>query len=305
VWYQKHTQWPGPGRTEGNVVGRPFLPVYVAKAGGFFFAVFGVTALLGGLAQINPVWLYGPYNPQQVTAGSQPDWYLGFLEGAVRIMPNWEISAFGHTLSLNILIPGLVVPGILFGFLAAYPFLERWVTGDGRDHNLLQRPRNHPVRTGLGVAWITAYGVLFLAGGNDLIAHRFELSINAITWTCRVLVLAAPVIAFVVTKRICLGLQRRDREAVLHGRPTGRLVRMPNGAFVDVHVPLPPERRYVLTAHEAITPIEPAPNIDDNGIPVPRGRTTRIRTALSRWMFSDRITKPTVDEYQQITSDRQ
>jgi ubiquinol-cytochrome c reductase cytochrome b subunit len=256
------------------VVGKPFLPVYVAKAGGFFFIVFGVTGLLGGLAQINPVWLYGPYRPQQVTSGSQPDWYLGFVEGAVRIMPNWEIVAFGHTLSLNLLIPGAIVPGILFGFLAAYPFLERWITGDDREHNLLQRPRNHPVRTGLGVAWITAYGVLFLAGGNDVIAYTFHLSINAITWTCRVLLFAAPVVAFVVTRRICLGLRRRDREAVLHGRATGRLVRMPNGAFAEIHAPLSPEHRHVLTAHEARTPLEPGPDTDDDGIPASRSRTT-------------------------------
>jgi ubiquinol-cytochrome c reductase cytochrome b subunit len=304
VWYQKHTQWPGPGRAEGNVVGKPFLPVYTAKAGGLFFVVFGVTALLGGLAQINPVWLYGPYHPQQVSTGSQPDWYLGFLEGAVRIMPNWEINAYGYTLSLNIAIPALIVPGILFGFLASYPFLERWVTADDREHHLLQRPRNHPVRTGLGVAWITAYGVLFLAAGNDLLAHRFHLSINAITWTCRVLFLVAPAIAFAVTKRICLGLQRRDREAVLHGRATGRLVRMPNGAFVEVHVPLPPERRHVLTAHEVITPIEPGPSTDGSGIPGPHGRTAKIRAALSRWMFSDRIAKPTTEEYRQFTGER-
>ena len=92
--YHKHTQWPGPGRTEQNVVGFPMLPVYAAKAGGFFFIVFGVLALMGGLLSINPVWRFGPYNPSQVTAGSQPDWYMGWPDGALRIMPNWESHLF-------------------------------------------------------------------------------------------------------------------------------------------------------------------------------------------------------------------
>ena len=92
--YHKHTQWPGPGRTEQNVVGFPMLPVYAAKAGGFFFIVFGVLALMGGLLSINPVWRFGPYNPSEVTAGSQPDWYMGWPDGALRIMPNWESHLF-------------------------------------------------------------------------------------------------------------------------------------------------------------------------------------------------------------------
>jgi ubiquinol-cytochrome c reductase cytochrome b subunit len=300
VWYQKHTQWPGPGRTNDNVIGKPFLPVYVAKAGGFFFVVFGVCAALGGIAQINPVWLFGPYQPHQVSAGSQPDWYLGFVEGALRIMPGWEPTVFGHPLSVSLLVPGLIVPGLLFGFLAVYPFLEKWISGDDRDHHLLQRPRNQPVRTGLGVAWITAYGVLFLAGGNDVIAHTFHLSINGITWALRVLFVVAPVVAFVVTKRICLGLQRRDRYAVLHGRETGIIVRMPDGEFVEKREPLPPQRRHVLTAHETNTPIDPGPETDENGTPRPRRRVATARATLSRWMYSDQIRKPTAEEYRQI-----
>ena len=113
VWYQKHTQFPGPGRTNENVVGYPLMPIYMAKAGGFFFVVFGTIVALAGLFQINPIWAYGPYIPDQVTAGSQPDWYVGFLDGALRLMPPIEITQFGHTLSLNLIIPAMVLAPVL------------------------------------------------------------------------------------------------------------------------------------------------------------------------------------------------
>src|SRR4249919_1054705 len=153
--YHKHTQWPGPGRTNDNVVGYPMLPVYAAKAGGFFFIVFGVTALMGAFLSINPVWKYGPYDPSKVTAGSQPDWYMGIAEGPLRIMPNWETTALGHTISWNIIIPGQVAPMVLFSMIIGWPFLEAWVTGDKREHHLLQRPRNAPTRTAFLAAMVT------------------------------------------------------------------------------------------------------------------------------------------------------
>ncbi|MTB10437.1 MAG: ubiquinol-cytochrome c reductase cytochrome b subunit, partial [Actinobacteria bacterium] len=137
VFYQKHTQFPGPGRTESNVVGFRLFPIYMAKAGGFFFVVFGITVLIAALVTINPVWMYGPYTPSQVTAGSQPDWYIGWLDGAVRLTPNWETNILGHTLSWNILIPALIVPGIMFTALGLYPWIEAWATGDKREHHLL------------------------------------------------------------------------------------------------------------------------------------------------------------------------
>jgi ubiquinol-cytochrome c reductase cytochrome b subunit len=204
--YHKHTQWAGPGRTENNVVGYPMLPIYAAKAGGFFFVVFGATALLGALVQLNPVWVYGPYDPAQVTAGSQPDWYMGWVEGAVRVMPNWESQFFGLTWSWNVLVPAVLLMGLLFAVLSLYPFVEQWVTKDQREHHLLQRPRNAPVRTAFGVAAMTAYGILWIAGGNDIIATRFNLDIYMITWFSRIGVFVLPVLAFIVTKRICIGL---------------------------------------------------------------------------------------------------
>src|SRR5690606_11580985 len=204
---QKHTQYPGGGRTDTNVVGYPALPVYVAKMTGNFFLVFGVLALMGATMAINNVWNYGPYDPSPVSAGAQPDWYMLFLEGSLRLMPGqgteWVI--FGYTLSWNILIPAVVVPGLLFTFLFVYPFIEAKVTKDDREHHVLDRPRNRPARTGLGVAFLTAFIVLALAGSNDLIATHFGLSINAITWVFRILLFVGPVFAYSVTRRICLG----------------------------------------------------------------------------------------------------
>ncbi|MGH3328676.1 MAG: cytochrome bc1 complex cytochrome b subunit [Streptomycetales bacterium] len=297
VFYQKHTQWPGPGRTNRNVVGLPLLPVYVAKAGGFFFAVFGVCALLSALVQVNPVWVYGPYNPTQVTAGSQPDWYIGFLEGTLRAMPNLETNLLGHTISWNVLVPALIVPGLFFTLLAVYPFIEAWATGDRRHHHVLDRPRNQPTRTALGVAGMTFYGLLWLGGGNDILAITFGLSINSITWAVRVLIFVGPVVAFMVTRRMCLGLQRRDRDKVLHGRESGIIKRLPHGEFVEVHEPISAERRYALTAHEVTAPLQAPPATDENGVPHPNHRIGRVRARLSRWYFADRIEKPTTEEY--------
>ncbi len=236
---QKHTQFPGPGRTERNVVGERVFPIYGAKAGGFFALVFAILALLGGLFQVNPIWLYGPYNPSQVSAGSQPDWYVGFLDGSTRLFPSWEIRLWDHTLS-PLVWPAIVMPGILFTLLAMYPFIEARLTGDTARHNLLQRPRDVPVRTALGAMAIGFYLVLWISGGNDVIAAKFDISLNAMTWIGRIGVIVVPPIAYLVAYRICLGLQRHDREVLEHGVETGIIKRLPNGAYIEVHQPLGP-----------------------------------------------------------------
>ncbi|MFH8387452.1 hypothetical protein ACH4E7_42245 [Kitasatospora sp. NPDC018058] len=200
-----------------------------------------------------------------------------------------EISLWGHTLSLNVLIPAVIVPGILFTGLALWPFFEQWVTGDKREHHLLDRPRNRPTRTAIGVASITFYGVLWLAGGNDLIATHFHLSVETLSWTLRVLAFVGPVIAFWCTKRIALGLQHRDQEKVLHGRETGIIKVSVGGKFTEVHEPLSAGERYRLTAHEVQKPLELQPDTDENGAPRPRNRSLKIRAKLSRWMFSDHV----------------
>ncbi|ACQ80145.1 Cytochrome b/b6 domain protein [Beutenbergia cavernae DSM 12333] len=290
VVVHKHTQYPGAGRSNRNVVGYPLFPVYMAKAGGFFFIVFGVLALMGGLLSINNVWNYGPYDPSPVSAGAQPDWYMLFLEGSLRLMPGQpEFVILGYTISLNVLIPAIVVPGILFTALAIWPFLEARATGDKREHHVLDRPRNVPVRTASGVAILTAFFVLILAGSNDLIATHFHLSINAITWAFRVLVFVLPVLAFMITKRICLALQRRDRELVLHGHETGRVVRFASGEYIEVHAPLNEQERWVLVAHEPSRPIEIAPAEDARGVARPGYKQDQRRQRLSNFFYADRV----------------
>jgi ubiquinol-cytochrome c reductase cytochrome b subunit len=169
LWRQKHTQFPGPGRTETNVVGSKLWPTYAAKSTGLFFGIAAVLGAMGGLLQINPVWLYGPFTPAAVSSPAQPDWYLGWLEGALRIFPAWEIRALGHAIP-NPFFPAVLLPTITFGLLYAWPFLEARLTGDREEHHLLDRARNHPVRTGIGAMALTFYTLLLLAGSNDILA---------------------------------------------------------------------------------------------------------------------------------------
>ncbi|MFI2365308.1 cytochrome bc complex cytochrome b subunit [Promicromonospora sp. NPDC019610] len=295
---QKHTQYPGGGRTDKNVVGYPALPVYVAKMTGNFFMVFGVLALMGATMSINNVWNYGPFDPSPVSAGAQPDWYMLFLEGSLRLMPGqgteWVI--FGYTLPLNVLIPAVVIPGILFTFLIVYPFLEARVTGDDREHHVLDRPRNKPARTGLGVAFLTAFIILALAGSNDLIATHFALSINAITWVFRVLFFVGPVFAYFVTKRICLGLQRKDRELVLHGHESGRIVRFATGEYIEVHTPLDEQERWLRVNYDAPAPLAIAPKTDARGVKRKGYGADKRWQGLSRFFYEDRVSPVTPAE---------
>jgi len=288
VAVHKHTQYPGPGKTNDNVVGYPMMPVYMAKAGGFFFIVFGITTLMAALVTINPIWLYGPYDPSPVTAGSQPDWYMGFADGALRLFPGFfEFHFLGYTLSINVFIPSLVVMPLLYGIAGAYPFIESWVTGDKREHHLLDRPRNAPTRTGLGVMALSFYLILFFAAGNDLMAIKLGLSINNITRALQVMIIVVPPLAYWVTKRICLSLQRRDHDLVLHGRETGRVVRTAEGSFFEVHEPLPEHERWTLVQHETGTPVEARATIDANGVRRASRLKERLRGRVSGFYFTD------------------
>lgn len=249
VVYLKHTQWAGRGRTERNVVGKPMVPQFSVTSGGLFFMVSGVLTLLAGLAQINPVWVYGPYRPDIVSTGSQPDWYVGFLEGSLRLVPPWETAVAGHTVMWNVLLPAVVLPMALFAVLYAYPFLEARVTGDHGEHHLCDRPRDVPVRTGLGVAAICFYGVLLAAGGNDVLAHTFKISLNALTWTFRIALLVLPPLAFFVTRAVCHALREADMERLTQGEETGEVRQTIAGGYVETSVPIDQEQRYVLEAY--------------------------------------------------------
>ena len=285
IWYQKHTQFAGPGRTETNVVGSRLFPGYAAKAGGFFFLVFGVLAALGGLAQINPLWLYGPYNPSQVSAGSQPDWYVGFLDGSTRLMPNWELAGFGYTVPLNVLIPAVVLPGILFTLLALYPWIEARLTKDNEYHNLLDRPRDVPVRTAVGTMTLSFYLVLMISGGNDVIASVFQVSVNATTYVGRVALFVLPPIVYFVTKRWCLALQRSDEELLHHGIESGTIRRLPTGEFVEETVALPAVYRAGIAGAQVEAPELAGAESHDEHVEQPVRQLEPVRT---RGFFRDK-----------------
>jgi ubiquinol-cytochrome c reductase cytochrome b subunit len=208
----KHTHFKGEGATNDNVVGERLWPTYVFKAGGLFFLVAGVLSALGGLAQINPVWIYGPFEPENVSSASQPDWYMGWADGALRLMPNWEIRAGGFQIP-NPFWGGILLPGITFTLLYMWPWLEARFTGDRREHHVLDRPRDRPVRTALGVATLTFYTIIGVAASNDVIATTFGLSVNAVLISLRVAVLVVPPIAAFVAYRICKELRARSGPA--------------------------------------------------------------------------------------------
>lgn len=238
AWRHGPPQFPGRGRTPENVVGVPLIPTVSARAGGLFLVVTGLLLLISAAVTVSPIWLYGPGDPGSAGAGSQPDWYTGFLDGALRLVPpGWEIVWSGRTWTLAILVP-LAVVGVFLLIVAAYPFLEEWVTGDRRDHHLLDRPRIAPARTGVGVAGIVFAGVLWAAGGADIIATAFSLSIEQVIASLQVALVVGPVVAFTLTRRVCLGLQAKDRDLLRHGFATGRVVRLPGGGYVEVHQPL-------------------------------------------------------------------
>ncbi|MUM17611.1 cytochrome bc complex cytochrome b subunit [Mycobacterium sp. CBMA271] len=236
VWYQKHTQFPGPRRSESNVVGVRIVPVFAAKSGAFLAIVTAVLALMGGLLQINPIWNLGPYKPSQVAAGSPPDIYLMWTDGLLRLVPDWELSAFGYTIPA--VLWGILGIMLAFGVIVAWPWIERRFTGDNAHHNLLQRPRDAPVRTAIGAAAFSLYILLTLSCMNDTIALKFHISLNATTWIGRIGIVVLPAVVYYVAYRWAIGLQRSDRAVLEHGVETGIIKRLPHGEYVELHQPL-------------------------------------------------------------------
>jgi ubiquinol-cytochrome c reductase cytochrome b subunit len=260
---------PAKGNTEKNVVGAPFWPYFLLKGQAWFFFIFGALVVLATFAQINPIWLYGPYSPLDISSASQPDFYMGILEGSLRMMPSWEINFLGHTLTLSVLIPALLPLAIIFTGAAMWPFFERWATGDKLEHHINDRPRNAPVRTGVGVAAVAFYGILWAEGANDVIADNLQIPLYTITWISRIAVFVVPIAGYFVTKRICLGLQHKDANIVAHGYESGILRQMPDGEFVEIHTPATEEELAVLESKRISAALPQAGTPDGNGVPAP------------------------------------
>ncbi len=234
IMIQRHSQFPGPGRREDNVVGTPMWPGYALRSLGLFAAVAAVLVLMGGLIQINPVWLWGPYHPYVGTNGAQPDWYLGWLIGALRIMPNLEIHAFGHTLVPNPFFGGVLFPAVVFGLLYALPWIDRRVISrDYARHDLLDRPRDNPRRTALAAAVLSAVLVVFAAGSADRLFFQFGFGYEGAIWFFRGAFLILPVIVFTLTRRVCRELLHGERHP-LRGWSGALVQRNARGGFDTV-----------------------------------------------------------------------
>ncbi len=239
---QKHTQFPGPGRTNENVVGERMFPRFAAKAGGFFMIVFGVIALLGGVLPDQPDLVVRPVRGRPSSPPvSQPDWYVMFLDGSTRLMPAWEITSFGDVHACRPLFwPTVVLPGVLVMLPLLYPFIEARLPQRQASPHLLQRPRDVPARTGLGRDGDHVLRVLTLSGGNDVIAQKFDISLNAMTWAGRIGLLILPPLAYYVTYRsawVCSSTTARCSPTAWRRASSSAL---PDGRFVEVHQPLAP-----------------------------------------------------------------
>jgi ubiquinol-cytochrome c reductase cytochrome b subunit len=209
IMIQHHSQFRGPGRREDNVVGTPLWPAYALRSLGLFAAVAAVLVLMGGLIQINPVWLWGAYHPYIGTNGAQPDWYLGWLIGALRLMPNLEIHVFGRTIVPNPFFGGVLFPSVVFALLYALPWLDRrLISRDYRRHDLLERPRENPLRTALAASVFAGVAVVFAAGSVDRLFFQFGFGYEGAIWFFRGAFFVVPAITFALTKRVCDELAR-------------------------------------------------------------------------------------------------
>ncbi|WP_053205999.1 cytochrome b [Jiangella muralis] len=260
---------------------------YAVRMGGLALMVSGAIVAMSAVVQVNPVWLWGPFDAAAAPAGSRPPWYLGFLDGAVRLMPPWELDVFGYTLSLSVLLPVMVLPGVLMGTLALYPWFEQWATGDRRDPDVLDRPRDLPVRTALVAAFVTFYVVLWIAGATDVVATLLHVPLGPLVRFLQVAVVVAPPLAFWATKRILLGLRLRDLDELRHGHATGIVVVSPGGGFSELHRPLTSREAERRAPREALVPAGAVAASDEHGVPNPHYRTERPRALASRFYFAD------------------
>lgn len=303
LWLRARAAYRREAQRYPGEVGIPVYPNLAVRAGGVFAIVSGVLVLIAATVTVSPVWLYGPSAPGDASAGSQPDWYTGFLDGALRLIPpGWEIVWLGRTWTLAILVP-LAVVGAFLAAVALYPFFEGWARGGsdrerGDDGRSLDRPRNEPTRTGLGVAAIVFYGALWGAGSADLVATHFHVGLESVVHAFQALVLLGPVVAFVLTRRVCLALQKKDRGILLHGYETGRIVRLPGGEYVEIHARVPEDERQRLAGPRAASPLEAHP--DDRGTLHWRDR---LRARISRAYFEERMEPVTAGREREPVTD--
>jgi ubiquinol-cytochrome c reductase cytochrome b subunit len=229
VWRQKHAQFPGPRRTEDNVIGSPMFPQYTAKTLALQFGVIAMCCVLGAFVQINPVWLWGPYKPATGLVPAQPDWYIGWLEGALRLGPPWGLHLWGHLIPSQFW-PGFLLPFVILGFLLSYPFVEAMLRKDRVAHHLLDRPRDVPLRTAFGVSFLTFMVTLFLAGGDDVQARYLHLPLTDMVWGYRFFCIFGSGVAFWVTYRIADELRRRGG---VHEAERLRIKRKAEGGYEE------------------------------------------------------------------------
>jgi ubiquinol-cytochrome c reductase cytochrome b subunit len=210
IMRQRHSQFPGRGRREDNVVGTPMWPAYALRSIGLLFAVAAVLFMIGGLIQINPIWQWGPYHTYLSENGAQPDWYIGWLIGALRLMPNVEPTIAGHTIIPNPFFGGVLFPTVVFAAMFTWPALERRITRDPRAHDLLDRPRDHPVRTAAGAAFLSWVVIVFAVGSTDRIFYGLQISYTAQIHFWRVGIWVAPILVFLITRSAARSLKRTD-----------------------------------------------------------------------------------------------
>ena len=214
LWLQRHTQFPGPGRDDRTIVGTPMVPAYALRTTGYLMLVAGVLTAFGGLLQINPVWLYGPYTAWDSTTSAQPDWYMGWLEGAVRLFPGWDIQ-IGSFVLPAVFWPAVVLPGLIFTPLFLWPWLDGIALRDHGFYNVLNLPSERPGRAAIGAGFVTFLSVLLVAGGNDVFATVFGLDLLAFQRTLQVLVIVLPPIVALFTYVIS---RRRSQRWLATGR---------------------------------------------------------------------------------------
>jgi ubiquinol-cytochrome c reductase cytochrome b subunit len=273
MYRQKHTQFPGPGRTEKNVVGSPMFPIFMAKTTGFMLMISGAIALLAAFFQINPIWQFGPYEEvTRISYAVQPDWCMGWLDGALRVMPSWEFTGFGHTIPFEVLIPAIIFPGIVFNIALAWPAIEARFTKDRASHNLLDRPRDRPFRTAFGVGFITLLFAMFVASATDVIANYFKISLNEVLVAMRIIVGVSPFIGFVLAYFICKELQ-----GVHHAgkrKVPNVVIRTAQGEYLAVEAPRSPDDHEPELEAETVPTFVTSPPMA-SGVPVDDGTHVR------------------------------